>query len=122
MIEPDEEQIRQLFKAARQFEESQAPGFQATIAGARRRVERETGSLGLFAQGQLQIAPRQMTDELLRIDASELPEWATDRPAGVPALSFRYLRPGWRLTLEVATVLALVAYIGWTIAILWGGK
>ncbi len=36
MTGPDEEQIRQLFKTARQIEESQAPGFQATIAGARR--------------------------------------------------------------------------------------
>jgi len=36
MIGPEEEQIRQLFKTARHLEESQAPGFQATIAGARR--------------------------------------------------------------------------------------
>ncbi len=36
MTGPDEEQIRQLFRTARQLEESQAPGFQATIAGARR--------------------------------------------------------------------------------------
>jgi len=36
MIGPEEEQIRRLFKTARQLEESQAPGFQATIAGARR--------------------------------------------------------------------------------------
>jgi succinate dehydrogenase / fumarate reductase membrane anchor subunit len=31
-----------------------------------------------------------------------------------------YIKPvGLRLTLEVLTVLALVAYVGWTIQILW---
>jgi hypothetical protein len=38
MIAPEEEQIRRLFETARQVEESQAPGFQATVAGARRRA------------------------------------------------------------------------------------
>jgi hypothetical protein len=36
MIGPEEEQIRRFFRTARQLEESQAPGFYATIAGARR--------------------------------------------------------------------------------------
>lgn len=38
MIGFEEEQIRRLFKTARQLDESQAPGFQATLAGARRRA------------------------------------------------------------------------------------
>ncbi len=42
MIGPEEEQIRQLFRAVRSLEESQAPGFQATIAGARRRAVTRT--------------------------------------------------------------------------------
>lgn len=34
-----------------------------------------------------------------------------------------YVKPvGVRLALQTVSVLALVAYLGWTIAILWGGK
>ena len=34
-----------------------------------------------------------------------------------------YIRPtGIRLTLEVVVILALVAYAGWSIQILWGGR
>jgi succinate dehydrogenase / fumarate reductase membrane anchor subunit len=28
--------------------------------------------------------------------------------------------PAWRLTLEVLTVLVLIAYVGWVLLILWG--
>lgn len=63
-------------------------------------VERETGAIGLYAQGQLQLAPQQTSEQLLRIDARELPDWAKDRPAGAPALSYRYVRPGWQLVVE----------------------
>jgi len=49
MIGPEEEQIRQLFKTARQFEESEAPGFQVTLAGARRRVVRRSRTKVLAA-------------------------------------------------------------------------
>ncbi len=48
MVGPEEEQIRQLFRTARQFEEREAPGFQATLAGARRRVVRR-GRTRVFA-------------------------------------------------------------------------
>jgi succinate dehydrogenase / fumarate reductase membrane anchor subunit len=34
-----------------------------------------------------------------------------------------YVKPvGVRLVLEVLTVLVLVAYAGWTVQILWGGR
>lgn len=38
MTEPEEERIRQLFEVSRRLEESEAPSFQATLAGARRRA------------------------------------------------------------------------------------
>ncbi len=38
MIGPEEEQIRQLFRTARQLEEGDAPGFEAIIGRARRLV------------------------------------------------------------------------------------
>lgn len=42
---------------------------------------------------------------------------------GVRDIWMDYVKPvGIRLTLQVLTVLALVAYVGWTIQILWGGK
>jgi succinate dehydrogenase / fumarate reductase membrane anchor subunit len=42
---------------------------------------------------------------------------------GVRDIWMDYVKPvGVRLLLEVLTVLALVAYVGWTIQILWGGK
>jgi hypothetical protein len=45
--------------------------------------------------------PGQTGDQLLRIDARELPDWARSPAEGTPVLSFRYLRPGWQLPLEV---------------------
>ncbi len=42
---------------------------------------------------------------------------------GVRDVWMDYIKPvGVRLTLEVLTLVALVAYLGWTIAILWGSK
>jgi len=42
---------------------------------------------------------------------------------GVRDVWMDYVKPvGIRLTLEVLTLLALVAYVGWTIAILWGPR
>jgi succinate dehydrogenase / fumarate reductase membrane anchor subunit len=42
---------------------------------------------------------------------------------GVRDIWMDYVKPvGVRLTLEVLTLLALVAYVGWAIQILWGGK
>lgn len=64
-------------------------------------VERESGALGLVAQGQLQLVPTNAVDQLTRIDARELPAWAAPELGGAPILSFRYARPGWRLPLTV---------------------
>ena len=42
---------------------------------------------------------------------------------GVRDIWMDYIKPaGLRLTLEVLTVLALVAYAGWLVQILWGGS
>jgi succinate dehydrogenase / fumarate reductase membrane anchor subunit len=42
---------------------------------------------------------------------------------GVRDIWMDYVKPvGARLTLEVLTVLALAAYVGWTVQILWGGR
>ncbi len=42
---------------------------------------------------------------------------------GVRDIWMDYVKPvGVRLALEVLTVLALVAYAGWTVQILWGGR
>jgi hypothetical protein len=72
-----------------------------TLAGVQAvGVERETGALGIATQGQLQLVPRQTSDGLLRIDARELPEWTGHRGT-LPVLSYRYLRPGWNLQLEM---------------------
>ncbi|HAB18052.1 MAG TPA: hypothetical protein DCE44_16585, partial [Verrucomicrobiales bacterium] len=64
-------------------------------------VERETGTVAFYTKGQLQLLPRQAGDELLRVDPRELPSWAENRRSGDPVLSYRYLRPGWNLPLEV---------------------
>ncbi|HEY2952551.1 MAG TPA: hypothetical protein VGK40_08215, partial [Verrucomicrobiae bacterium] len=69
-------------------------------------VERETGSVVLMARPPLQVAERSATEQLIKIDARELPEWAgvsaTEAAAGgeVPVLVYRYLRPGYKLALE----------------------
>ena len=42
---------------------------------------------------------------------------------GVRDIYMDYVKPvGARLTLQALSVLALIAYLGWTIAILWGGR
>ena len=64
-------------------------------------VERETGGVALFAQGQLQLIPEDVPAPLLRIEARELPAWALAAETGRPVLSYRYLRPGWTLNLDV---------------------
>jgi hypothetical protein len=66
-------------------------------------VERETGALSFSARAPLQLTPRQTTGDLMRVDVRELPAWAEGRAANnsPSVLSYRYLRPGWRLTLDV---------------------
>ncbi|PYJ58116.1 MAG: hypothetical protein DME24_17465 [Verrucomicrobia bacterium] len=62
-------------------------------------VERETGALAVIAGSELQIAPKQASSELFRIDPQELPEWA-GRADSSAVLAYRYLRPGYKLALS----------------------
>jgi len=66
-------------------------------------VERETGSVLFQAQAPLQLTQKTITEDLIRIDAGELPAWAQELNSGNSraALVYRYLRPGWKLTLGV---------------------
>ena len=64
-------------------------------------AERETGTVAFFTKGQLQLVPKVTGEELLRVDARELPALTTESGNGSPVLSYRYLRPGWKLALEV---------------------
>jgi hypothetical protein len=78
----------------------EAPGLEAVG------VERETGFVVLLARPPLQVTEKTASDQLLRIDPRELPEWAgvsatAGAPGGeVPVLVYRYLRPGYTLALE----------------------
>ena len=61
-------------------------------------VERETGTIAVLAQPPLKIEPKESSVELLKIDRRELPDWA-EAAGQTPTLAFRYLRPGYKLTL-----------------------
>ena len=65
-------------------------------------VERENGAVSFSVRGPLQITPDQVNGDLVRVDARELPAWAAEQaPSGqTPVLVYRYLRPGWHLTLD----------------------
>jgi len=69
-------------------------------------VERETGSVVLLTRPPLQVAEKSATEQLVKMDARELPDWAgvssgaVAAGAEVPALVYRYLRPGYKLTVE----------------------
>lgn len=69
-------------------------------------VERETGFVMLLARPPLQVTEKSATDQLIRIDARELPDWAgvssaaPDAGAEAPVLVYRYLRPGYKLAVE----------------------
>ncbi len=69
-------------------------------------TERETGAVVLLAKPPLQVTERTATEQLVKIDARELPDWAgvsaTAPTAGAetPVLVYRYLRPGYRLVAE----------------------
>jgi hypothetical protein len=69
-------------------------------------AERETGAVVLTAKPPLQVTERAATEQLVKIDVRELPEWAgVSATAGAgggerPVLVYRYLRPGYRLTAE----------------------
>ncbi len=62
-------------------------------------VERETGFLAVAARSSLQVAEQSQAD-LQKADLNDLPAWA-GRADPATVLVFRYLRPGYRLALEV---------------------
>ena len=63
-------------------------------------VEREAGYIAVVARPPLQVADKSPAGALAQIDARELPAWSGQAdPATV--LAYRYLRPGYRLALEV---------------------
>jgi len=69
------------------------PGIQAL------NVERETGFVAIVARPPLQASERGATELLNRIDPRELPAWAGS-PDTATVLAYRYLRPGYNLTLD----------------------
>jgi type II secretory pathway pseudopilin PulG len=61
-------------------------------------VERETGTLAVAAKTPLQVTEGKAA-ELLKLDTHEWPEWA-GLPDTNAALAYRYLRPGYELSVE----------------------
>jgi type II secretory pathway pseudopilin PulG len=62
-------------------------------------VERETGLLAISARAPLQVGELDATD-LQRVDTGDFPDWAGE-PDRSTALVYHYVRPGYRLTLDV---------------------
>jgi prepilin-type processing-associated H-X9-DG protein len=61
-------------------------------------TERETGALAVAARPPLQVEARDVSTDLLPVDARELPEWAGQAPEAT-VLAYRYLRTGYKLAL-----------------------
>ncbi len=61
-------------------------------------VERETGLLAIIARNPLQVSELAASD-LQRVDLGDFPDWA-GRPDETTALAYRYVRPGYRLTVK----------------------
>jgi len=61
-------------------------------------VERENGTIAVLARPPLKVESKEMSVELLKIDRRELPDWA-EAAGQTPTLAFRYLRPGYKLSL-----------------------
>ncbi len=62
-------------------------------------VERETGLLAISAKAPLQVSESSASD-LQRVDAGDFPDWAGS-PDSTMALAYRYVRPGYKLGLDV---------------------
>jgi len=62
-------------------------------------VERETGLLAISAKAPWQVSEASAVD-LQRVDAGDFPDWAGS-PDNALALAYRYVRPGYKLALEV---------------------
>jgi hypothetical protein len=81
---------------------TRSPGTELVLAGPETLgVERETGAVAVMAPGQLALNPTRVSEQLLRIEARELPEWTSGAGGGTPILSYRSLRPGWLIHLDV---------------------
>ena len=63
-------------------------------------VERETGALTVIARPPVQVTQKNLSGELVKSDVSELPDWA-GRADLATVLAYRYLRPGFKLSLAV---------------------
>jgi len=62
-------------------------------------VERETGLLAISAKAPLLVSELNAVD-LQRVDTSDFPDWAGN-PDNTTTLAYRYVRPGYKLALEV---------------------
>ncbi len=62
-------------------------------------VERETGLLAISARAPLQVSELNASD-LQRVDTGDFPDWAGE-PDVATALGYHYVRPGYKLTLDV---------------------
>jgi prepilin-type processing-associated H-X9-DG protein len=62
-------------------------------------VERETGLLAISAKAPLQVS-ESTAENLQRVDISDFPDWAGS-PDSDTALAYRYVRPGYKLSLDV---------------------
>ncbi len=62
-------------------------------------VERETGLLAISAKAPMQVGELGV-ENLQRVDASDFPDWA-GTPDSATALVYRYVRPGYKLSLDV---------------------
>src|ERR1035438_1500491 len=62
-------------------------------------VEREAGYIAIVARPPLQVADQASGELLNKIDVRELPQWA-GHPDVATVLAYRYLRPGYKLTLD----------------------
>lgn len=98
-----QQKLQGVFLVDVRWEELRADTNRFTAAGLSvPGVARETGTAAFQARGQLQLVPPPPGDDLLRADARDLPAWAASLAGGTPpALSYRYLRPGWSLPLTV---------------------
>ena len=71
-----------------------------TRRGFRRRVwSVKTGLLAISAKAPLQVSEASAAD-LQRVDAGDFPDWAGNS-ADAMALAYRYVRPGYKLALDV---------------------
>ena len=62
-------------------------------------VERETGALAIIAPPRLKLEAKDLTTDLLKVDVRDLPDWAIPTADLGAVLTYRYLRPGYKLTL-----------------------